>query len=152
MKVKVIEIKHVNLFDLVRENRQLRETLDQADIEIARYKGSAESLMQELCEANHKVYQLERAVRQQSACWMCEKNHECHKNDPCKNPQCGDVMCGNFKFKYKHPDKFNSDCCEYKHGKQCWGQKDAPMCVPEFCPVKEKKEVTLICFDGDSQL
>lgn len=149
MKVKVVEVKFVKVPELLRRNRYLNEALEQAEIEICRYKDTIDSLQAELVETHDKLNQLERAVRTQSACWMCQENKICHQGAAL--PQSPDVCCGKFKFGYKRSEKHSETVCDYKHGKMCWAQKGAPECTPEFCPVKERKEAVVVCFNGDTQ-
>lgn len=149
MKVKVVEVKFVKVPELLRQNRCLKESLEQADIEICRYKDTIDSLREELVETHDKLNQLERAVRTQSACWMCQENKICHQGAVL--PQSPDVACGKFNFGYKKSEKHSETVCDYKHGRMCWAQKGAPECTPEFCPVKERKEAVVVCFNGDTQ-
>lgn len=149
MKVKVIEVKFVKVPELLRQNRELKASLEQADIEIARLKDVADSLREELTETCDKLNQLERAVKTQSACWMCSENKICHQGAAL--PQSPDVGCGKFNFGYRKSQKHSETVCDYKHGKMCWAQKNAPECIPEFCPVKEKKKEVVVCFNGASQ-
>lgn len=149
MKVKVIEVKSVKVPELLRQNRALKATLEQAEVEIARQKDIADSLREELVDTCDKLNQLERAVRTQSACWMCQENKICHQGAAL--PQSPDVGCVKFNFGYRKSEKHSETVCDYKHGKMCWAQKNAPECIPEFCPVKEKKKAVVVCFNGDSQ-
>ena len=149
MKVKVVEVKFVKVPELLRQNRCLKESLEQADIEICRYKDTIDSLREELVETHDKLNQLERAVRTQSACWMCQKNKICHQGAAL--PQSPDVACGKFNFGYRKSEKHSETVCDYKHGRMCWAQKGAPECTPEFCPVKERKEAVVVCFNGATQ-
>lgn len=149
MKVKVIEVKFVKVPELLRQNRALKASLEQADIEIARQKDIADSLREELTDTCDKLNQLERAVKTQSACWMCSENKICHQGAAL--PQSPDVGCGKFNFGYRKSQKHSETVCDYKHGRMCWAQKGAPECIPEFCPVKEKKKEVVICFNGASQ-
>lgn len=149
MKVKVVEVKFVKVPELLRQNRCLKESLEQADIEICRYKDTIDSLREELVETHDKLNQLERAVRTQSACWMCQENKICHQGAAL--PQSPDVACGKFNFGYRKSEKHSETVCDYKHGKMCWAQKGAPECTPEFCPVKQRKEAVVVCFNGDTQ-
>lgn len=149
MKVKVVEAKFVNVPKIVHQNRTLRESLEQAEIEICRHKDTIDSLHAELVETHDKLNQLERAVKTQSACWMCSENKICHQRAAL--PQSPDVGCGKFNFGYRKSEKHSETVCDYKHGKMCWAQKGAPECDPVFCPIKEKKEATKICFNGATQ-
>lgn len=149
MKVKVVEVKFVKVPELLRQNRCLKESLEQADIEICRYKDMIESLREELVETHDKLNQIERAVRTQSACWMCQENKICHQGAAL--PQSPDVACGKFNFGYRKSEKHSETVCDYKHGRMCWAQKGAPECTPEFCPVKERKEAVVVCFNGATQ-
>ena len=149
MKVKVVEVKFVKVPELLRQNRCLKESLEQADIEICRYKDTIESLREELVETHDKLNQIERAVRTQSACWMCQENKICHQGAAL--PQSPDVACGKFNFGYRKSEKHSETVCDYKHGRMCWAQKGAPECTPEFCPVKERKEAVVVCFNGATQ-
>lgn len=149
MKVKVIEVKFVKVPELLRQNRALKASLEQADIEIARQKDITDSLREELTETCDKLNQLERAVKTQSACWMCSENKICHQGAAL--PQSPDVGCGKFNFGYRKSEKHSETVCDYKHGRMCWAQKGAPECIPEFCPVKEKKKEVVVCFNGASQ-
>lgn len=149
MKVKVVEVKFVKVPELLRQNRCLKESLEQADIEICRYKDTIDSLREELVETHDKLNQLERAVRTQSACWMCQENKICHQGAAL--PQSPDVACGKFNFGYRKSEKHSETVCDYKHGRMCWAQKGAPECTPEFCPVKERKEAVVVCFNGATQ-
>ena len=121
-----------------------KEMLEQAEIEICRHKDTIDELQKELIEANDKLHQLERAVKTQSACWMCANNLICHQGK--ELPQSPGVCCGSFKFGYKTSEKHSDTVCDYKHGKVCWAQKGAPLCDPVFCPVKEKRPVENINF------
>lgn len=149
MKVKVVEVKFVKVPELLRQNRCLKESLEQAEIEICRYKDTIDSLREELVETHDKLNQLERAVRTQSACWMCQENKICHQGAAL--PQSPDVACGKFNFGYRKSEKHSETVCDYKHGRMCWAQKGAPECTPEFCPVKERKEAVVVCFNGATQ-
>lgn len=137
MKVKVVEAKFINVLDLLRKNQNLESAVKQAEIEICRHRDTIDELQKELVEANDKLHQLERAVRTQSACWMCKENKICHQGQ--ELPQSPGVACGKFEFGYKLSEKRSDTCCDYKHGKVCWAQKGAPFCDPVFCPVKEKR-------------
>ncbi len=121
-----------------KELASQNESLEEADRIIARLRGTIEELTDELYEANDRANQLERAVRNQSACWMCANNQLCHQGEDV--PQSPDVACGKFKFGYLKSTKHLNPQCEYLHGKVCWGQKGTPLCTPEFCPIKERKE------------
>lgn len=136
MKVQVIEVKTVKPFELLRQNRQLETKLEQAEIIICRNQTTIDDLHKELVEANDKLHQLERAVKAQSACWMCSSNKICHQGAAL--PQSPDACCGKFTFGYKQSQKHSKTCCDYKHGKYCWGQKDTPQCDEEFCPLNRK--------------
>ena len=149
VKVDVIEIKHINKVDMCRENKKLKEQLKQAAIQHSRDVETIELFKEELVETTDKLHQLERAVRTQSACWMCTRNKICHQGAAL--PQSPNVGCGKFNFGYRKSEKHSKTVCDYKHGKMCWAQKGAPECVPEFCPVKEKKEATTTCFSGVMQ-
>lgn len=148
MKVKVIEAKFVDVKKLLKENRSLQTSLEQAEIEICRQRDRAEYLQGELNDVSDKLNQLERAVSIESACWMCKDNKMCHQGTTL--PQSPSVACGKFQFGYKTSVKHSDTVCDYKHGKMCWAQKGAPECIPEFCPVKQSKETTIICFNGAS--
>jgi len=139
----------VKVFRKLTREQKLEQELEEAGKIIARYKDVIENLKMDLVEVNNKFHQLERAVNTQSACWMCSKNKICHQGATL--PQSPDVGCGNFNFEYRKSEKHSETVCDYKHGKMCWAQKGAPECVPEFCPVKEKKEEVVICFNGASQ-
>ncbi len=137
MKVKVAEVKFVNVPDLLRKNRNLESEVEQAEIEICRHKDLIAELQKELVEVTDKYHQLERAVETQSSCWMCKENKICHQGR--ELPQSPDIACGSFKFGYKKSEKHSDTVCDYKHGKVCWAQKGTPSCDPVFCPVKEKR-------------
>lgn len=149
VKVDVVKIKHIDKVDMYSENLKLKEALEQAEIQHARDIGTIELLKEELIETTDKLHQLERAVKTQSACWMCSENKICHQGAAL--PQSPDVGCGKFNFGYRKSQKHSETVCDYKHGKMCWAQKGAPECVPEFCPVKEKKKEVVVCFNGASQ-
>lgn len=144
MKVKVVEVKFVKAKELLRKNKELEASLEQAEIIICRHKDTIDELQNELVEATDKYHQLERAVKTQSSCWMCANNLICHQGK--ELPQSPDIACGSFKFGYKASEKHSDTVCDYKHGKVCWAQKGAPLCDPVFCPVKEKRPVENINF------
>ena len=128
----------------------LKLMLEEAAIIRARNEETIVELQKELVETNDKLHQLERAVKTQSACWMCSENKICHQGAAL--PQSPNVGCGKFNFGYRKSQKHSETVCDYKHGRMCWAQKGAPECIPEFCPVKEKKKKeVVVCFNGASQ-